>query len=567
MTQASYDHRPSEVPFLGETIGQCLARVAREHGDREALVSHHEELRLTYRELEERSEQIARGLLSLDVQKGDRVSVWSTNNQAWVVAQHATALLGAVLVNINPAFRLHELEYVLRASRSRVLLMGEGFKDVSYPELLYQLCPEIHGAEPGRFDCAGLPSLEAAIYIGPEAPPGMLTFSELAERGAGVHRDALSRRAEELDLDDDINIQYTSGTTGLPKGVTLSHHNILNNAYFTARTMRLGPQDRLCVAVPFYHCFGMVLGTLACLTSGACLVLPAPWFDAGEVLATVEEERCTALHGVPTMFIAELAHPDFARFDLTSLRTGIMAGAPCPIDVVTDVMHRMHMGEVLIGYGQTEASPIATLTRPDDPPEKRAETVGRTTQHQELKIIDPGTGKTLPRGETGEVCFRGYHVMARYDNDPRGTAEAVDERGWLHSGDLGTMDYEGYVKIVGRIKEMVIRGGENIYPREIEEFLHTLDIVLDAYVIGVPDLKYGEELMAWVSLVPGAEKPTAEEFHEMCRDRIASFKIPRYWKVVEQFPMTVTGKVQKFRMRERAIEDLDLQAAAGVKTA
>lgn len=439
-----------------------------------------------------------------------------------------------------------------------MLLLGDGFRDASYPQLLLELCPEMADASPGELSCAALTELRSAVYLGDDAPPGMLTLAALNARGgaaAAASPGELTDRAAHLDFDDDINIQYTSGTTGLPKGVTLSHHNILNNAYFVGRIMGLRPDDRLCVAVPFYHCFGMVLGTLTCLTSGACLVIPSPWFDAGEVLATVEAEHCTALHGVPTMFIAELSHPEFARFDLSSLRTGIMAGAPCPMNVVHDVMERMHMREVLIGYGQTEVSPIATMTRPDDPPEKRAETVGRTTPHQELKIMDPVSGATLPRGATGEICFRGYHLMARYDNDPKATAETVDANGWLHSGDLGTMDDEGYVRIAGRIKEMVIRGGENIYPREIEEFLHTLDIVLDACVVGVPDPTYGEELVAWVRLRPGVEPPTAEEFRQRCRGMIAGYKIPRYWKVVDEFPMTVTGKVQKYRVREQVIKD------------
>jgi fatty-acyl-CoA synthase len=564
---ASYDHRPSDVPFLGETIGRCLRRVAREQGDHEAVVSIHEGVRLTYRGLLSRAEDVARGLLSLGVARGDRVAVWSTNAVGWVIIQHATALVGAVLVNVNPAFRSHELEHVLRASRARVLFLGEGFRGTPYPEMLYELCPEIRASNGATATCEALPALEWAVSMDSRSQPGLMTLADLERRGVTVASDAISSREADLDFDDDINIQYTSGTTGLPKGVTLSHHNILNNAYFTARTMALGPEDRLCVAVPFYHCFGMVLGTLACLTSGACLVIPSAWFDPTDVLGAVQGERCTALHGVPTMFIAELNDPDFDRFDLSSLRTGIMAGAPCPIDVVHDVMQRMHMREVLIGYGQTEASPIATLTQADDPVEKRAETVGRAAAHQELKIIEPHTGGTVNRGQVGEICFRGYHVMRRYDADPGATAEAVDAQGWLHSGDLGTMDVDGYVKIVGRIKEMVIRGGENVYPREIEEFLHTLDIVVDAYVIGVPDYKYGEDLMAWVSLVPGVEPPSTEEFREMCRGRIASFKIPRYWKVVDEFPMTVTGKAQKFEMRARAIEELGLRAAAEVRTA
>jgi fatty-acyl-CoA synthase len=425
--------------------------------------------------------------------------------------------------------------------------------------MFYEACPEARDCAPGHIDSWRFPHLRTVVFIGSTEHPGMFTRRGFAELGDELPDSVLDDRRAELDIDDDINIQYTSGTTGFPKGVTLTHNNILNNAFFVARNMKMTNGDRLCVPVPFYHCFGMVLSNLAAMTVGATVVIPSPAFDVDATLQAVHEEKCTALHGVPTMFIAELDHPEFDKYDLSCLRTGIMAGAPCPVETMKQVIDRMNMKHILIGYGQTEVSPIATMTRPDDSIEARVTTVGRVMPHQEIKIVDPATGRTVFRNEPGEICFRGYHLMSRYDNMPEATAETIDEHGWLHSGDLGTMDDEGYVKITGRIKEMVIRGGENLYPREIEEFLHTLDIIYDVAVVGVPDQKYGEELLACIKLKEGVDRPTDEQFREMCKGKIAHFKIPRYWMVVEEFPMTVTGKIQKFKIRDQAIREFNLE--------
>jgi len=569
MTRLSYDSCGSPNPLLGETIGQCLERIARTYPDNEALVSIPQNRRFTYREFDNVVNRAAKAMLMLGIQRGERVAIWSTNNYEWVVAQYASAKIGAILVTINPAYRLHELEYVLRESRCRVLILIESFKSANYVEMFYEACPEAKKPASGYIDSWRFPHLKNVVFIGKKQYPGMITrraFDQLSEE---LPDSILETRRAMLNLDDDINIQYTSGTTGFPKGVTLTHNNILNNAATVAETLNLTPADRLCVPVPFYHCFGMVLGNLAAMTQGACVVIPGPSFDPGETLRAIEQERCTALYGVPTMFIAELQHPEFETFDLATLRTGIMAGAPCPIDVMNDVINKMNIQEILIGYGQTEASPITNMTRADDTLERRLGTVGRVMPWQEQKIIDPNTGKTVPRGEPGEICFRGYNVMARYDNNPEATAEAIDERGWLHSGDLGVMDDGGYVRITGRIKEMVIRGGENLFPREIEEFLRTLDIVYDVAVVGVPDEKYGEELLACIKLKEGASKPTEDHFREMCKGKIAHFKIPRYWMVVDEFPMTVTGKVQKFKIIEMVIRELKLQGETiqgGLKT-
>lgn len=559
MTHLSYDSCGSPNPLLGETIGQCLDRIAQTYPDNDALISIPQDRRFTYREFNNVVNRAAKAMLMLGIQRGERVAIWSTNNYEWVVAQYATAKIGAILVTINPAYRLHELEYVLRESRCRVLILIESFRSSNYVEMFYEACPEAKKPASGDIDSWRFPHLKNVVFIGKTQYPGMITrraFDQLSEE---LPDSILKTPRIMLDVDDDINIQYTSGTTGFPKGVTLTHNNILNNAATVAETLKLTHADRLCVPVPFYHCFGMVLGNLAAMTRGACVVIPGPSFDPGETLRAVQQEKCTVLHGVPTMFIAQLQHPKFDTFDLSTLRTGIMAGAPCPVDVMNDVINKMHMKEILIGYGQTEASPITNMTRPDDTLEQRVGTVGRVMPWQEQKIIDPVTGKTVPRGEPGEICFRGYNVMARYDNNPEATAEAIDERGWLHSGDLGVMDDNGYVRITGRIKEMVIRGGENLFPREIEEFLRTLDIVYDVAVVGVPDEKYGEELLACVKLKEGASKPTDEAFREMCKGKIAHFKIPRYWMVVDEFPMTVTGKIQKFKIVEMAVRELKLQ--------
>lgn len=555
---ASYDACGSDTPLLGLTIGQCLEQIAEAYPDNEAVVSIPEGKRFTYREFNGIVDRAAKALIRLGIQKGDRVAVWSTNNYEWLTAQYATAKIGAVLVNVNPAYRKHELEYALRESRAGVLVLIESFKSSHYLEMLYDVCPEIREATPGHIESWRFPHLRSVVLIGSSEHPGVFTRRSFVELADDIDDDVLHERAAELDLDDDINIQYTSGTTGFPKGVTLSHNNVLNNAYFVAQGMRLTNTDRLCVPVPFYHCFGMVLSNLTAMSVGAAVVIPSPAFDAKATLQAVQDERCTALHGVPTMFIAELAHPEFASFDLSTLRTGIMAGAPCPVDVMNEVIERMNMRHILIAYGQTECSPIATMTSPEDSVERRVGTVGRLMPHQELKIVDPETRRTVPRGAPGEICFRGYHIMSRYDNMPEATNEAIDHRGWLASGDVGTMDDDGYVRIEGRIKDMVIRGGENLYPREIEEFLHTIDTVQDAAVVGVPDPKFGEELAAFVRVHDDAEPPTADELRAMCKGRIAHFKVPRYWFVVDAFPMTVTGKIQKFQLRKQAIRELGL---------
>jgi len=559
MNPRSYQSCGSSTPLLGETIGQCLDRVAAENPESELLVSIPRGLRFTYREFVQVVNRAAKAFLKLGIRRGDRVAIWSINNYEWVVTQLATARIGAILVNINPAYRTHELEYVLKESRARALVLIESFRSANYLDMFYEVCPDARRSEPGHLESWRFPHLRSVIFIGSEQHPGMLTRKSFAELGDELGDDLLRDEEQQLDIDDVINIQYTSGTTGFPKGVLLTHNNILNNAFSVGELLGLTPADRVCVPVPFYHCFGMVIGNLGAITHGATIVIPSPSFEPGATLNAVQEERCTVLHGVPTMFIDELAEPNFDSYDLTSLRTGIMAGAPCPVEVMRNVEERMHIPEVLIAYGQTEASPATTMTRADDSFERRVTTIGSVLPHQELKIIDPATGKTVPRGEPGELCFRGYQVMAGYDNMPEQTAEAIDEHGWLHSGDIGTMDEEGYVKITGRIKNMIIRGGENIYAREIEEFLHTLADVADAQIVGVPDERLGEELLACIRLHNGAAEnpPTPQQFREMCEGHIARFKIPRYWKVVDEYPLTVTGKVQKFKLREIAERELE----------
>lgn len=564
----SFDHGTGDTALLYRTIGGFMDDMVAQVPDNDALVSVQQQRRFTYREFGEVTDALARGLLDLGVAPGDRVGIWGVNVWEWVAVQFATAKMGAVLVNINPAYRTHELEYALRQSETETLILMEEFKSSKYLDMLLELCPEIPSSEAGALSAARLPRLRRVVCI-ERALPGVLGLQDIIDRGRTLPDTELRRVAAELGPDDDINIQYTSGTTGFPKGVVLSHFNILNNGYHVANVMRLTSEDRLCIPVPFYHCFGMVLSNLACVTSGATMVVPGPIFDPVAVLQAVQQERCTALHGVPTMFIAELNHPALTSFDLSKLRTGIMAGAPCPIETMREVIDKMNMADVTIAYGMTEASPVTTMTRLDDPVERRVSTVGRVMPWQQLKVIDPATGRTLPRGQQGEICFRGYNIMSRYNNNPEATAETIDAAQWLHSGDLGVMDEQGYVKITGRIKEMVIRGGENLYPREIEEFLRTSPKIMDVYVIGVPDVKYGEELMAWVLPRDGAECDEAE-LRAFCRGRITHHKVPRYWKFVgasEDFPMTVTGKIQKFKMREYAIEELGLQAAAKVETA
>jgi fatty-acyl-CoA synthase len=538
---------PQHPALLDQTIGANLRDVARRHADRDALVSRHQDVRLTYAQLDAEVDAVARGLLAAGIAVGDRVGVWSPNGVEWTLLQFATARVGAILVNLNPAYRTSELAYALRQSGTRLLAAPRAFKTSDYAGMVESVRDAV-------------PALERVVWIG-EA-----SWDELVAAGAAVDHGALAEREAQLSPDQPINIQYTSGTTGSPKGATLSHRNILNNGYLVGDGCRYTEADRVCIPVPFYHCFGMVMGNLGATTHGACMVIPAPAFDAGATLEAVAGERCTSLYGVPTMFIAELDHPDFAAFDLSSLRTGIMAGSPCPVEVMKRVIEDMHMDEVTICYGMTETSPVSTQTAADDPLDQRVGTVGRVHPHLEVKVADPATGETCAVGETGELCTRGYSVMLGYWEDPQRTAEVLDDEGWMHTGDLATMDAEGYANIVGRIKDMIIRGGENVYPRELEEFLYGHPDVGDVQVIGVPDERYGEELMAWVIPRRGASV-TEEGVREFCRGRVAHFKVPRYVKVVDAFPMTVTGKVQKFKMREAAIAELGLEAAAGMKTA
>jgi fatty-acyl-CoA synthase len=542
----SYSCGATDFPLLEETIGARLRRTVERHGDREALVVRDQGFRATYAEISEHVERAARGLLARGVAKGDRVGIWSPNRYEWYVTQFATARIGAILVTINPAYKSAELEYALNKAGVNLLLHSASFRQADYRAILAEV----------RGRCRAL--REAICFED--------GWDELLAEGDTVSPYELAARESTLDPSEPINVQYTSGTTGFPKGATLSHRNILNNGNFLARTLRYDAHDRVCVPVPFYHCFGMVMGNLACVAQGACVVVPAESFEPLAVLEAVEAERCTSLYGVPTMFIAELAEPRFAEFDLSSLRTGVMAGAPCPIETMKQVRTLMHMKDVTIACGMTETSPVSTQTALDDPVAKRVTTVGRAHPHVELKIVDPLTGETVPRGVPGEQCTRGYSVMLGYWGDEEATSVAIDADGWMHTGDLAVMDDDGYLSIVGRIKDMVIRGGENIYPREIEEFLIALPGVSEAYVIGVPSARYGEELMAWVKPEPHVAL-SADDLAQACRGRIATYKIPRYWKLVDAFPMTVTGKVQKFRMREMAIDELGLELAAAIRTA
>ncbi|MFJ7780026.1 AMP-binding protein [Streptomyces yangpuensis] len=536
---SSYASGVGDVPLLGDTIGENLDRTVRRFPDRDALVDVAAGRRWTYAELAADVDALALGLLDLGITRGDRVGIWAPNRAEWTLVQYATARIGAVLVTVNPAYRSHELEYVLRQSGIRLLAAADRFKSSDYAAMIEEVRPRC-------------PELEfVALLEGP-------LWNSLLERGRRGDPADLARAQAALGPDDAVNIQYTSGTTGFPKGATLSHHNILNNGFFVGELCHYTEQDRVCIPVPFYHCFGMVMGNLACTSHGAAMVIPAPSFDPAATLAAVEAERCTSLYGVPTMFIAELAEPGFDTYDLSSLRTGIMAGSPCPVEVMREVIERMGMTEVSICYGMTETSPVSTQTRADDSVERRVSTVGRVGPHLEVKVVDPGTGRTVPRGEPGELCTRGYSVMLGYWEEPERTAEAVDAARWMHTGDLAVMDEDGYLSITGRIKDMVIRGGENLYPREIEEFLHTHPDVLDVQVIGVPDAKYGEELMAWVRMREGAEPLTPDTVRAYCAGRLAHFKIPRYVHVVADFPMTVTGKVRKVEMRQEALRLLEL---------
>jgi len=552
----SYAHGASDLPLIGETIGAHFDGVAARWAERDALIVRHQKVRWSYAELKRRVDAFAAGLLALGLEPGDRVGIWSPNNSEWVVTQLATAKAGLILVNINPAYRVFELDYTLNKVGCKALVTADRFKSSDYIGMLRELAPEIDRDPPGRLRSKRLPELAALIRIGADERRGFFRFDDVLGAGAERHRAQLDRQAPLLQFDDPINIQFTSGTTGAPKGATLTHHNILNNGFFIGEAMKLTAEDRICIPVPLYHCFGMVLGNLACITHGAAMVYPSEGFEPLAALETVEAERCTGLYGVPTMFIAELNHPEFRRFDLSSLRTGIMAGSPCPIEVMKRCTDEMHMSEVTIAYGMTETSPVSTQTSADDPLERRVSTVGRVHPHVEVKIVD-SENRIVPPGTPGELCTRGYSVMLGYWNDADKTAEAIDRAGWMHTGDLATLDAEGYCNIVGRIKDMVIRGGENIYPREIEEFLFRHPKIEAVQVVGVPDPKYGEELCAWVKLKPGTSAGP-EEIQGFCRDQIAHYKIPRYIKFVDAFPMTVTGKVQKFIMREQSMTELGL---------
>ena len=550
----SYVSGAAAEPLLGDTVGDALAKTVARVPDHEALISIHQGVRLTYGAFADEVECVALALLALGIDKGDRVGIWAPNCAEWAIFQFASARVGAILVNINPAYRANEFEFAMAHSGVRLLVMAASFKSSDYLAML-------------RSVRAGLPRLERVVTIDGVPPSvGDLAWSDLRQVSSGATVDQLTAREHTLDVDDQINIQYTSGTTGRPKGATLTHHNIVNNAYAMAVVLGYTDADRVCIPVPLYHCFGMGVGNLGCVTTGSTMVYPAATFEPVATMQAVQDERCTSLYGVPTMWIAQLEHPRFREFDLTSLRTGLMGGSPCPVEVMKRAVDDMHAREVCIVYGMTETAPISFITRPDDDLERRVSTVGRVMPGVEAKIIDPITGRTAPRGSPGEVCTRGYVVMRGYWDNPEATAEAVDAGGWMHTGDLGVIDDDGYLNIVGRIKDMVIRGGENLYPREIEEVLFQHPAVGSAQVIGVPDARYGEELMAWIVTRDGSTV-TDDELRTFCRERLSHFKVPRYWHFVDDFPMTVTGKVQKFKMRELAIDLLDLHDAAEIATA
>ncbi len=556
MSLGKAQSRGPAAPLLTTTIGAHLDRIVARHPTHPALVVPHQGIRWTYAEFAARVDRFANGLLALGIEPGDRVGIWSPNCYEWVVTQFATAKIGAIMVCINPAYRLFELEYALNKVECKAIITAEAFKTSHYLAMLQQLAPELAACEPGQLRSAKLPHLRMVIRMGSAQTAGTYNFDAVSEVGAGAEPTRLGTIATAIDPSSPINIQFTSGTTGMPKGATLTHSNILNNAFFAGQTMRFTTDDALCIPVPMYHCFGMVLGTLLCVTHGATMVLPCEVFEPQAVLRAVEAERCTALHGVPTMFFAELDSPDFGQFDLSSLRTGIIAGSTCPVELMKRLIDEMGLTEIVIGYGQTECSPIDTMTAIDDPFEARVTTVGRAHTNWEIRICRED-GSTVDVGETGEVCARGYGVMQGYWNDDERTAETIDPQGWLHSGDLGEMDAEGYVRITGRIKDMIIRGGENVYPREIEEYLYTHPDIQEVQVFGVPDDHYGEQVAAWVQVRPGA---TLSEggIREFCAGQITHFKIPRYIKLVDGYPMTVTGKMQKFIMRDRYAKELGL---------
>ncbi|HQE40705.1 MAG TPA: AMP-binding protein [Zoogloea sp.] len=559
-TELSYVHGASDKQLIGQTIGRFFDAACARHAGQDALVVRHQNIRLSYRELRLKVDALACGLRRLGLDPGDRIGIWSQNNYEWALTQFATAKAGLVLVNINPAYRRSELEYALNKVGCRALILSPSFKSSDYLAMLADLAPELGHCEPGLLRAHRLPKLEIVIRLGADRSPGMANFDDLLRPPSRDEADVLEELGDRLQFDDPINIQFTSGTTGNPKGATLSHHNILNNGFFVGEAIRLKEGDRVCIPVPLYHCFGMVMGNLGCLTHGATMVYPAEAFEPLAVLRTIAEEKCAAAYGVPTMFIAMLDHPEFADFDLSSLRTGIMAGSPCPIQVMQRVIDKMNMREVTIAYGMTETSPVSFQSGTDDSIERRVSTVGRVQPHCEVKIID-NDGRIVPRGTPGELCTRGYSVMLGYWGDEAKSAEAIDRGGWMHTGDIATIDDAGFCNIVGRIKDMVIRGGENIYPREIEEFLYTHPKVLDVQVVGIPDEKYGEELCAWI-IVREGERLTEDEVRAYCQGQIAHYKIPRYIRFVEGFPMTVTGKIQKFQIREQMKQALGLHDAA-----
>lgn len=546
MKNLSYAHGISDIPLKGETIGNNLRATIEKYGECEALVVVSQDYRATYQELWIQVEEVAKGLLAYGIKKGDRVGIWSPNRFEWVLVQFATARIGAIMVNINPAYKGSALKYALEQSQITLLIAANYFRKTDYVEILNHVRPEC------KFP-------KRTVIIEKD-------WEKMIFAGKKISDDVLAERESELQFDDPINIQYTSGTTGSPKGATLSHHNILNNGFFIGERLYYTEKDRVCIPVPFYHCFGMVLANMACVTHGSCMVIPGEVFDPDQVMKTVQSEKCTSLYGVPTMFIAELEHPNFSNYDFSSLRTGIMAGSPCPIDTMKQVLTKMNMTEVTVCYGMTETSPVSTQSDCNDPIQKRVSTVGKVHPHIEIKIINPENGHIVAHGEKGEICTRGYSVMSGYWNMPEETAKVLDKNGWMHTGDLGVMDDEGYVKIVGRIKDTIIRGGENIAPREVEEFLIQHEAIADVQVIGVPDLRYGEEVMAWVKLRDGFEV-SPEELREYCKGQISTFKIPKYWKFTDEFPMTVSGKIRKIEMREVSITELGLEEAAKILTA
>ena len=554
------------------TIGDLLDRQADRFGDRDALVHVESGARYSYTQFRNEVDRVARGLMALGIQRAQHVGIWATNYPEWALAQFATAKIGAVLVNVNPAYRTHELAYLLEQSEANALIIIGQFRTSDYVAMVNEVVPELKDTYPGELNCGRFPNLRHLIYIPPllgppgTTPDGMWAWGDVLNKAGEVDHAQLKSRQAECDPDDVINIQYTSGTTGNPKGAMLTHYNIVANAAYTGDAMELTGEDRLCIPVPFYHCFGCVLGTLACVTHGSTMVVPAEYFDPLKTLQAIEQEKCTALHGVPTMFIAQLGHPDFENFDLSSLRTGIMAGSPCPIEVMRQVIEQMGADGITIAYGLTEASPVITQTMTGDTIDRRVSTVGRVLPEVEVKLVDPETGLEAETGEQGELLTRSFMVMKGYYNMSEATAAAIDEDGWLHTGDLATVDEDGYYRITGRLKDMIIRGGENVYPREVEEFLYTHPKVADVQVIGVPDERFGEEVMAWVMLKPG-EIADAEEIREFCNGKIARYKIPRYVRMTTEFPMTVTGKIQKFKMREMAVKELGLQKASEIETA